>query len=82
MENKTIQCPYCEVDKEEGFIVDVRGGRYFDCFASSWHPGKPEPGMIVDAKVDVDKIVKIKAMRCPQCGHLELFAEKAIYKND
>ncbi|MDP8245612.1 MAG: hypothetical protein P9L94_16125 [Candidatus Hinthialibacter antarcticus] len=79
MDTKSIKCPFCDVEKEQGFVVDMSMG---DTFANSWHPGKPEPGWLYTIKVSSDKTIPIKAMRCPQCGHLDLFAEKIRYNKN
>ncbi|MBZ0256847.1 PF20097 family protein [bacterium] len=73
-ENEIITCPYCETQKEEGFIPDTINNMGMSARTAKWHPGKPDENWFTGLNTDFDQFRTIQAMRCPKCGHLDLFA--------
>jgi hypothetical protein len=69
----TPTCPTCEVPMTEGYIPE-RGQRHHH-FAS-WVEGAPEPTWYGTAKVFDRERYLISAYRCPECGRLEIFANR------
>ncbi|MDT9685969.1 hypothetical protein RND61_28440 [Streptomyces sp. TRM76323] len=70
----TLKCTQCgAVDLEPGFIED--DGEHSRGYAR-WIAGPLERGMLGGAKRMGRPRWQIDAARCPQCGHLELFARE------
>ena len=63
-------CSWCGHDVlEPGFMLDNGGARY-----GQWVRGPLEIGIMGNAKVIGRDRVAVRAFRCVQCSHLELFA--------
>lgn len=80
-------CTDCNQELELGFIPDAS---YATVFQTHWHPGTPEDSRFLGMKMpsaigkevpnikhDSTVMVPVKAYRCPGCGVLKFFAEKA-----
>ncbi|MEZ0069477.1 DNA-directed RNA polymerase subunit RPC12/RpoP [Streptacidiphilus sp. MAP12-20] len=65
-----IRCTQCgAIGLQPGFIEDPRGSG-----DTRWVAGAIERGPLGGAKRMGRKRMQIDAFRCPDCGHLELFA--------
>jgi DNA-directed RNA polymerase subunit RPC12/RpoP len=67
-----IRCSQCgTVDLEPGFVTDSgQGARGY----TQWIAGLLETGILGIARIRGRRRETVSAFRCPQCGHLELFA--------
>lgn len=65
-----FDCLRCRARMELGFIPDSRDAGYVKPY---WHPGAPESSFWTGLKLTPGKHAVV-AHRCPQCGHVELFA--------
>ncbi|MFI5980791.1 hypothetical protein ACIQWR_35715 [Streptomyces sp. NPDC098789] len=72
----TIKCTQCGVvGLEQGFVEDSgEGSRGY----ARWIAGALERGVFGGAKRLGRQRWQIDAFRCPQCGHLELFARNRV----
>ncbi|MFD7029321.1 hypothetical protein ACFWAR_14930 [Streptomyces sp. NPDC059917] len=72
----TIKCTQCGVvGLEQGFVEDSgEGSRGY----ARWIAGALELGIFGGAKRLGRQRWQIDALRCPQCGHLELFARTRV----
>ncbi|TMQ90100.1 hypothetical protein ETD83_36920 [Actinomadura soli] len=66
-----LKCTWCaSANLQEGFVDDIGTARGF----SSWVPGPLERGPLGGARVAGKQRLPIRAFRCADCSHLELFA--------
>lgn len=67
-----IRCSQCgSVGLEHGFLTDTeQGGRGY----AQWIAGVLKLGAFGSAKTRGRRRETVYAFRCPQCGHVELFA--------
>lgn len=73
---KDVKCTQCgAVGLEPGFIEDA--GEHSKGYAR-WIPGPLEKGVFGGAKRFGRQRWQIDVFRCPQCGHLELFATQQV----
>jgi uncharacterized protein (DUF983 family) len=71
-----IKCTQCGAgDLEQGFVED--GGEGSKGYAR-WIPGQLRRGPLGNARKVGMPRWQVDAFRCPQCGHLELFATAQI----
>jgi hypothetical protein len=71
-----IKCTHCGAEGlQTGFIED--NGESSRGYAR-WIPGPLETGLFGGAKRMGKPRWQIDAYRCPQCGHLELFASHEV----
>lgn len=71
------RCTQCDTTPlVEGFVED--GGESSFGYAR-WIPGPLQRGIFGGAKRLGKERWVINALRCPQCGHLELFASATTY---
>ncbi|WP_030304262.1 hypothetical protein [Streptomyces katrae] len=71
-----VRCTYCgTIGLEQGFVEDNgEGSRGY----ARWIAGPLERGLLGGAKRMGRPRRQIDAYRCPNCGHLELFATQAV----
>jgi len=71
--NSEIHCTHCgTAGLEPGFVEDTgQGARGY----ARWIAGALERGPLGNARLMGKTRSQIDAYRCPQCGHLELFAQ-------
>ena len=70
MNTETSQCPKCNGEMVQGFIVDsVKGG----VVVSSWFAGAPKSSWF-GIKAPELKAIPIGTFRCSACGFLESYA--------
>jgi len=69
-------CPDCQVEMEEGFILDLQ--HYNQPDISKWHPGPPRKVPIflwaTALEVKTSKSIGVQSFRCPNCGLLREYA--------
>ncbi len=65
-----MNCSKCKARMEDGFIPDSQLGPEF------WVPG-PRPSSFWKRLLGYKNSVPITTYRCPKCGALESYAEKA-----
>jgi predicted nucleic-acid-binding Zn-ribbon protein len=71
MSDHPQQCPKCDGEMEQGFIMDMtHGGR----LVSQWGAGPPRKYFWLGTKLPEEKLIPMGAFRCASCGYLELFA--------
>jgi hypothetical protein len=75
---RTLRCPDCNGEMEEGFVPDFSDGQVKQTF---WHPGKPEgqtffgmKGVDPSIKYELNKMVPITTYRCKKCHVLRAYA--------
>ena len=72
---KRPTCPDCGTAMEGGFVPDVTYGGYD---RAHWHRGEAVPkkfmGIPAGMAVTGARMIPIRAMRCPTCGLLRLYA--------
>jgi len=66
------QCPKCNCEMVQGFIVDFRGGG--EHVVTNWVEGPPEKAFWSQTKVPTDKCIPMGTFRCSGCGFLESYA--------
>ena len=71
-----LKCIQCESVLEEGFIPD-RGDHNFGLIPV-WVEGLPESSFWTGLKTKNRRKYSVRAMRCPTCGRLELFADQPV----
>ncbi|MEW2306411.1 hypothetical protein AB0958_41780 [Streptomyces sp. NPDC006655] len=71
-----MRCTHCgQVGLEQGFVSDTgKGARGY----ARWFGSLLERGMLGIAKTRGLPQWQIDAFRCPNCGHLELFAAQRL----
>jgi hypothetical protein len=67
------QCPKCNCEMVQGFIVDFRGGP--DRLVSTWVEGPPEKAFWTKTNAPTDKCIPVGTFRCSGCGLLESYAQ-------
>ena len=66
------QCPKCNGQMEQGFVIDfTHGGR----LVSHWAAGAPEKSFWAGTKLPSEKTIPIGTFRCTTCGFLESYAQ-------
>jgi hypothetical protein len=71
MSHTPKQCPKCNGQMEQGFVVDITyGGR----LVSQWAAGAPAKSVWVGTKLPEEKLIPIGVFRCASCGFLESYA--------
>lgn len=71
------RCTQCDTSPlDEGFVEDT-GQSSFGY--ARWIPGPLKRGIFGGAKRVGKERWVINALRCPRCGHLELFASSTTY---
>jgi Domain of unknown function (DUF6487) len=63
------QCPKCNGQMEQGFVLDFTYGTRL---VSQWVPGAPEKVFLIGIKIP--KMIPIGTFRCVSCGFLESYA--------
>ena len=71
MAAKTLICPKCDQEMEDGFLMDLGHGDMGH--VGSWVKGKPEYGWFYMKLFAKDRRA-IKSYRCINCGYLENYA--------
>jgi Domain of unknown function (DUF6487) len=68
------QCPKCNGQMEQGFVVDnAHGGRVV---VSHWAAGPPQKSFWFGTKLPDEKLLSIGTFRCTSCGFLESYARQ------
>jgi len=71
MNTETSQCPKCNGEMVQGFIVDhVHGG----VVVTSWFAGAPKRSFWFGTKAPEFEAIPIGTFRCSACGFLESYA--------
>lgn len=65
------QCPKCNGQMEQGFVLDFTYGTRL---VSQWVAGAPEKSFWVGTKLPTEKLTPIGTFRCTSCGFLESYA--------
>ena len=65
------ECPKCQGQMEQGFILDMT---YGSRLVSQWARGVPAKSFWTGTKLPDDKLVPIGVFRCRSCGFLESYA--------
>jgi hypothetical protein len=68
-------CPRCDGTMEEGFIPD---STHAAIRVSGWYRGKPERSFWLGLRVRMRDAVPLVAMRCRECGFVELYAPPTV----
>ena len=71
MRHTPQQCPKCDGQMEQGFILDMTYGARL---VSQWAAGAPVKSFWTGTKLPEDKLIPIGAFRCASCGYLESYA--------
>lgn len=71
MESKEKNCPKCQVEMQQGFVLD---NTYGARLVSQWSPGQPLKSFWVGTKRSEDELIPIGTFRCKGCGYLESYA--------
>jgi hypothetical protein len=67
------QCSFCgATGLEPGYLVDVSQATFR---VAEWVDGLPEFGPLGGLKMRHKRRIPTTAYRCPECSHLELFAD-------
>jgi len=66
-----LNCPKCNSEMEEGFIVDYG---YGSVRPSDWVKGEPVKSFWLGTKITDQKQFRVRAYRCARCGFLESYA--------
>ncbi len=73
--NKTIVCPDCQKEMQEGFIPDFT---YGGMGQAHWHEGEPKTktllGMNAGLQGEPSLMKPVVSFRCTQCGLLKHYA--------
>jgi hypothetical protein len=69
MSHKPNQCPKCDSQMEQGFVLDV-----IQRLVSQWAPGAPVKAFWTGTKLPAGKLIPIGVFRCASCGFLESYA--------
>ncbi|WP_232734020.1 hypothetical protein [Kitasatospora sp. CB02891] len=73
---KELKCTHCgSSGLDQGFVEDRGEGSRGD---ARWIAGPLERGLFGGARRFGRPHFQIDAFRCPQCGHLELFARQQL----
>lgn len=78
MVTKTMACVKCGGAMEEGFVLDR--GHYDTRKVTEWVEGEPEPSLWLGLKTSGRAVLKVATWRCTDCGFLESYARKPLYK--
>ena len=70
----TPECQRCRTRMERGFIVDHS---HAERVVSQWAPGEPRKSFWSGMKLDKSELLPVATFRCPKCGFLESYADKA-----
>ena len=71
MRHTPQQCPKCDGQMEQGFILDMTYGARL---VSQWASGAPVKSFWTGTKVPEEKLKPIGVFRCASCGYLESYA--------
>ncbi|MGI9035191.1 MAG: PF20097 family protein [Pyrinomonadaceae bacterium] len=74
MNESNTNCPKCNGEMEEGFIVDYG---YGITKPSDWVAGEPVKSIWSGTKIKGKKQYKVATYRCARCGFLESYATEA-----
>ena len=72
MSDKSIKCPKCNAEMDEGFILDK--GHYNAQMVSQWVEGAPERSIWTGIKTKGRDKFQVTTYRCSGCGYLESYA--------
>jgi hypothetical protein len=76
---RTIECLRCHATMEPGFVIDgIQGGGIAQ---QRWSPGEPKRSFWTGIKAEPDQLIKVTTLRCPNCGYLESYADKATSRD-
>jgi hypothetical protein len=71
-----FRCPKCDGEMEQGFILDLAHGNYYQ-IASRWAAGVPQKSWFTGTKpVPKDTVIPVGTFRCVTCGFLESYARQ------
>jgi hypothetical protein len=56
---------------ETGFVADLGE---FGFTEQKWHPGEPTKSFLTGMKMEKEKVIPVRTLRCPKCGYLESYA--------
>ena len=71
MPQRSLTCPRCSGQMEEGFLVDEG---YGSRTTAQWVAGKPEKSIWVGIKLRGKTKLGVATYRCRRCGYLESYA--------
>jgi hypothetical protein len=71
MNQSNLNCPKCNSEMDEGFIVDHG---YGVIKPSDWVEGEPVKSFWTGTKISGKKQYAVRTMRCVRCGFLESYA--------
>jgi hypothetical protein len=71
MPSKSQQCPKCNGQMEQGFVLDNTYGLRI---VSQWSAGHPKKSFWTGTKLPAEEQIPIGTFRCESCGFLESFA--------
>ncbi|GMV15619.1 MAG: hypothetical protein HS104_25680 [Polyangiaceae bacterium] len=71
MATSPLQCPKCESEMEQGFVLD---NTYGARLVSQWAPGAPLKSFWTRTKLPEEDLIPIGTYRCSSCGYLEQYA--------
>jgi hypothetical protein len=71
-EKRSMECPKCRGNMEEGFIKDESQSAVY---TSKWVEGPPEKSAWTGTKIRGKKVLPVATYRCAACGYLESFAK-------
>lgn len=75
MSKKSLACPKCKGEMNEGFVLD-RGDLEMR-HPSLWVAGAPEKSLWLGTKIEGRESFQISSYRCEKCGYLESYARTA-----
>ncbi len=67
------QCPKCNGEMKQGFILDHKD--YASALVTQWQPGEPQKSFWRGVKSKDGPQYEITAYRCTGCGYLESYAK-------
>ncbi len=73
MKTMARECPKCDAEMEEGFLLDSTYGS-INHKTTTWIQGKPEKGLFTNIKTHGKTLMNAMTHRCPTCGYLESYA--------
>lgn len=72
MTYRAPRCPKCDVQMEEGFLMDR--GDHHAINPAHWVEGAPEPSFWRRTKTRGKDTYRVATYRCERCGFLESYA--------
>ena len=75
LSTKAIQCPKCNGEMVQGFIIDFKGTK--SSIVSNWVEGAPGKATWFGTSIPApaEKCIPVGTFRCSVCGFLESYAQ-------